>query len=266
MSKVFMIIGKSFSGKDTLLNYILENQLFCEKNNLHKLVRYTTRKIRPNEVEGQDYHFIDDIYYFENFKDNDMCVTSSYNTEFGHWYYVTDLSRLDKDKNYILTGDIESVRAFKEILGDNLCLIWLLPPDWVLFERFAIRDDNSEYAERRYREIQRRYVDDLYKFTDADAFIMGVTTIINLGKNVFINIIERQISKFIDGETESVIISKYGDKVFNSNFKYNQSRVVSRITSMKAGIIAICNNKIILDTANEKYSIMLDNYNDDYIL
>lgn len=257
MSKVFMIIGKSFSGKDTLLNSILQNKQFCEENNLHKLVRYTTRKIRPNEVEGEDYHFIDDEYHFREFKDNDMCVATSYNSDFGKLYYITDFSKLDKDKNYILTGDVESIRPFKEILGDNLCLIWLLPPDWVLFERFSKRDDSTEYSEKKYQEIQRRYVDDLFKFNQANKFIANTPVIINLGKFVNETKIQDQMEDFIDDDFDSVILTIENTTRFKNDYVPNVyiESLTLAYDNINSGVIRICNTGVILNTKEESFTI-----------
>ena len=41
------------------------------------------RNEEAEEVDGEDYHFIDDEYYFREFKDNYKCVATSYNSDFG---------------------------------------------------------------------------------------------------------------------------------------------------------------------------------------
>ena len=257
MSKVFLIIGKSYSGKDTLLSKILDNKPFCERNDLYQLVRYTTRSIRPSEVDGEDYHFITDEYYEENFKDNPMSVTTSFNSEFGYLHYITDFSKLDKRKNYIMTGDPDSIKPFKKILGDKLCIIWLLPPDWVLFKRFSNRDDNPEYSEKKYKEIQRRYVDDLIKFNKANSFLVDTTSMINLGEFVYHTHILLQIQKFIDGDKDSVIFNSIGTTKFKK--EYNASYLIKSyydiIKDFSEGKIPICNGAIILNTKEETFTI-----------
>lgn len=258
MSKVFLIIGKSFSGKDTFLSYILESKVFCEKHNLHPLVRYTTRGKRPNEVDGVNYHFITDEYYYENFKDNPESVVTSFKSEFGELHYITDFSKLDKDKNYILQGDPESIRPFKEILGDDLCVIFLLPPDWVLFERFGDRDDNAEYSDKKYQEIQRRYVDDLFKFSRANEFLADVSVIINLGKFVHKLKIKYHMQNFINNDFDSVIFNSQGTTRIK---KWKGcSSVIHLISDIKNGIIRICNGGILLNTRDESITIVDSKY------
>ena len=52
MGKIFYIMGKSSSGKDTIYRKLQES----ENLKLGRLVLYTTRPIRDGEKEGQEYH------------------------------------------------------------------------------------------------------------------------------------------------------------------------------------------------------------------
>ena len=54
MGKIFYLMGKSSSGKDTIYK-----QLMADKDlHLKNIVLYTTRPIRQGEQEGIEYHFI----------------------------------------------------------------------------------------------------------------------------------------------------------------------------------------------------------------
>ncbi len=55
MGKIFCIMGKSGSGKDTILKEINK----VEDLNLKTIVTYTTRPKRNNETDGVEYFFID---------------------------------------------------------------------------------------------------------------------------------------------------------------------------------------------------------------
>ena len=117
-NKVFLVVGKSYSGKNTFLKQILSDKEFCERMNLEHFVPDTTRKPRPDEVDGETYHFIDEETCFEkdyidakfvklttvsSTRIKNKAVTVSYNQcEFGKLYYVTDFSKLEPGKNYIL--------------------------------------------------------------------------------------------------------------------------------------------------------------------
>jgi guanylate kinase len=56
MERMFCIIGLTGAGKSTYLDKLMDD-VFKDKD-IHRLVYYTTRKPRPNEVDGVDYHFV----------------------------------------------------------------------------------------------------------------------------------------------------------------------------------------------------------------
>ena len=56
MGKIFYLMGKSSSGKDTIYNKLLQNK----KLNLQKIVLYTTRPIRAGEENGIHYYYVDE--------------------------------------------------------------------------------------------------------------------------------------------------------------------------------------------------------------
>lgn len=255
-SKVFLIIGKSFSGKNTLLNYILDDLEYCKINNIHKLVKYTTRLKRPGEIDGIDYHFIDNDYYEKEFKNNKNAITTSFLSEFGVLHYITDFSKLDESCNYIVDGDPESIQPYREILGDNLCVIWLMPPDWILFERFYKRNDNTEYSDKKYKEIQRRYVDDLIKFSkEANDFIANTTVIINLDEVVFTRFIKMCMIVFIHHKLESVIIGKHNTVMFDNHYIPRKDNTFTE-EELLTGTIRFRNGTIIIDTNNKKVLVL----------
>ena len=53
MGKIFCIMGKSSSGKDSIYRQIMEeNEL-----SLKPIIPYTTRPVRMGEKDGREYHF-----------------------------------------------------------------------------------------------------------------------------------------------------------------------------------------------------------------
>ena len=53
MGKIYYIMGKSASGKDSIFK-----ELKKKIPGLKDIVLYTTRPIRENETEGVEYHFV----------------------------------------------------------------------------------------------------------------------------------------------------------------------------------------------------------------
>ena len=63
MGKIFCLMGKSATGKDSIYN-----QLFARKNlPVKKIIPYTTRPIREGEENGKEYFFCTekDVQEFE---------------------------------------------------------------------------------------------------------------------------------------------------------------------------------------------------------
>ena len=59
MGKIFYIMGKSSSGKDTIYSRLLQDS----ELGLSRIVLYTTRPMREGETEGKEYHFTDRDFY-----------------------------------------------------------------------------------------------------------------------------------------------------------------------------------------------------------
>ena len=252
MSKIFLIIGKSFSGKDYLLNEILKDKDFCENNNLEKLVLYTTRPKRDGEVEGKDYYFID------SFTPNEQLVVNAYETVYGTWHYITDFSKLDDNKNYILAGNPEMIERYKKIIGkNNLCIIYLIPPNWKIFERFSKRTD---YGEERYKEIYRRFIDDLTKFGfKSNEYLANVASIINVGSKLNLSGIKDNMEFFICGDTDSIILNKNGNLIFENEYPpvsamcYTSVLIDNNHQEVLDGIISIYNGRIKINSEDESF-------------
>lgn len=252
MSKIFMIIGKSLSGKDTLLNNILSDKEFCERNNLKRLVRYTTRKPRPGEVDGETYHFITDEEYESRFEHEAEPIVSSFCTEFGIWHYITDVSSLDEDTNYIMVGDPTTLIFHKLKLDkDKLCVIYLMPPDWLLMKRFGNRDDNEEYSEKKYQEIHRRFIDDFLEYGQkVNMFINNCNCIFNVSDDYSLSEIERLMELYLTGFSKcaGIILDKSGNGVMFDNSYIPEKEKSSSLYDAMKGAIYICNGDFLINT------------------
>lgn len=267
--KVFMIIGKSLSGKDTLLNNILSDKKFCEENNLKRLVRYTTRKPRPNEKDGETYRFITNDEYESKFKNRTDIITSSFDTEFGVWHYITDISLMEKDTNYITVGDPDTLLKYKDKLKDNLCVIYLMPPDWILMKRFGNRDDNEEYSNKQYQEIHRRFIDDIFRYGQkTNLFINNCDCIFNVSDDYSIPQIEKLMELNMTGSWKStgMILSNDNLILFDNRYEPDLEKCPSDKEASE-GSIYICNRDILIDTtksvcayACNRFIMVMDKY------
>ena len=90
MSKIksIVVIGRSASGKDTLVKGIVK-----KFPNLHPIIHYTTRPKRDNET-GEEYHFISMDKYERMVNNQEFFVTTCFN----NWYYAIGLDSFEADK------------------------------------------------------------------------------------------------------------------------------------------------------------------------
>ena len=73
---MIVLIGASASGKTEVAKTLIAKKGFS------KIVTYTTREIRPSEVNGVDYHFVTKEKFLELKNDNFFLETTTYNNNF----------------------------------------------------------------------------------------------------------------------------------------------------------------------------------------
>ncbi len=161
MGKIFYLMGKSSSGKDTIYKRLLED------STLHTVVMYTTRPIREGEAEGREYHFVSDAELVRFEKQGLVIEKRSYNTVHGVWNYFTvkdehiDLDHFD----YLMIGTPDSYKSTKAYFGqEKLVPIYIALDDGVRLQRALDREKKQENP--RYQEMCRRFLADSEDFSD----------------------------------------------------------------------------------------------------
>lgn len=162
MSKIFCLMGKSSSGKDTIFKELINEKSLA----LKPMLLYTTRPKRTNEVDGVEYHFIDKDTLDEYDRLGKIIEVRKYNTVYGDWYYSTiDDGQVNLNcDNYIIIVTLEAYRSFKKYFGENVVYpIYIDMDDGVRLERSLIREKNQEKP--NYEEICRRFLADNKDFS-----------------------------------------------------------------------------------------------------
>jgi len=137
---MLVLSSPSGAGKTTLSKKIQQSD-----NSFRISVSHTTRKSRPNEVDGVDYHFVSEEK-FKNLLDGKAFY--EYSKIFGN-YYGTSKSSVDEivKKNCNVLFDIDwkgaqQLSRFKEL---NLLKIFILPPNKEeLKKRLIARNQDGE--------------------------------------------------------------------------------------------------------------------------
>lgn len=172
MGKIFYLMGKSASGKDTIYRHLLEDGAFSFRT----VVPYTTRPIRTGETDGVDYFFTDEAGLDRIRQDGRLIELRTYQTAHGPWnYFTVDDGQFDLAQyTYLLIGTLESYVSLKAYFGtDNLVPIFIDLDDGLRLQRALDRERAQESP--KYKEMCRRYLADLEDFTEEKIRDAGIT-------------------------------------------------------------------------------------------
>ena len=157
MARIFIVMGKSATGKDTIYKRLLES----EELQLMTAVMYTTRPIRKAEEDGVEYRFVDEGTLLELQKQNKIIEHRSYDTIHGIWHYFTvnDGGINLEEANYLMMGTLETYAQIREYFGkDRVVPIYLEVEDGVRLMRAIKREQKQEQP--KYAEMCRRFLAD----------------------------------------------------------------------------------------------------------
>ena len=172
MGKVYCLMGKSASGKDTVYRRLLEEKGL----NLKRVIPYTTRPMRAGEKDGDAYFFCSEEEADEAMKEGLVLEMRSYNTVCGVWKYFTENDGqidLSSGEDYLMIGTPEACRKLRDCFGEeNVEPICLELEDGMRLER-ALRREQSQ-LQPNYREMCRRYLADEDDFSPRELKKAGV--------------------------------------------------------------------------------------------
>ncbi|MGL4656029.1 MAG: guanylate kinase [Sarcina sp.] len=173
MGKIFCIMGKSSSGKDTIFKLLIEENV----QKLREVVSYTTRPIRTNETHGVEYYFIDKDELEEWTSKGKVIEVRCYNTAHGDWYYSTiDDGQIDleSDKNYLIISTLESFVGIRDYYGkENVLPVYIEIDDGLRLQRALDRE--REQSQPKYEELCRRFIADSADFSEENLKSAGVS-------------------------------------------------------------------------------------------
>ena len=95
---IVVLVGKTASGKTTIANEL------CKHHGYKRIITYTTRPMRENEVQDVDYHFISDEQFNKMVENNEFTEYKRYNTAHGVWSYgsIITLEQEYSDDCYVI--------------------------------------------------------------------------------------------------------------------------------------------------------------------
>ncbi|MCI5741902.1 MAG: guanylate kinase [Lachnospiraceae bacterium] len=169
MGKIFCVMGKSSSGKDTLY------QMLKKELEFDSIVPYTTRPIREGETNGVEYHFVTEEEVAELEEAGKIIELRAYNTVHGIWkYFTADDAQIDLEhRNYLMIGTVEAYQKLKAYYGEeHLVPIYIEVDDGIRLQRALNREKLQEQP--KYAEMCRRFLADEVDFSEEKLAEAGI--------------------------------------------------------------------------------------------
>lgn len=174
MKNIFVIIGKSSTGKDTFFKELLK---CSDELNISSYIPYTTRPLRKGEQNGVDYFFVSDMEFESLIVNNKMLEYREYNTIHGIWKYGTvNDEQLKTDKNILIVLTLEgynSLISSRIINKDKIIPIYIDVEDGLRLSRALKRERKQK--EPKYQELCRRFLADSEDFNEEKLKYYGIT-------------------------------------------------------------------------------------------
>ncbi|MBS5959042.1 MULTISPECIES: guanylate kinase [Lacrimispora] len=171
MGKIFYVMGKSASGKDTIYKRLLEMQ-----PHLKQVVLYTTRPIRQGEKDGKEYYFTSEDRLKQLREEGKIIEERTYQSILGPWtYFTVDDGQIDvnSDDSYLMIGTLESYEKTRNYYGAGIMVpIYIEVEDGKRLLRALEREDKQK--EPKYAELCRRYLADEEDFKEDNLARCGI--------------------------------------------------------------------------------------------
>lgn len=172
MGRIYYLLGKSATGKDTLYKEILKR-----RPKLRTVTMYTTRPIREGETDGVEYFFTGREELERQLASEKVIESRTYQTIAGPWtYYTVDDGQFDvaDDESCLMIGTLESYEkmcAYFE--AGKMVPVYIEVPDGIRLLRAVKREENQKKP--NYREVCRRYLADEKDFSEENLERLGIT-------------------------------------------------------------------------------------------
>lgn len=199
---LIFIAGMGGTGKDYLGGKLLKYLEDEHYEGIKKLVTYTTREKRDNEVEGVDYHFISEEDFVQYSYNNKWMESRVYNfvnndNEDVTVRYATPRYE-DVNNIYILWGSIDQSVKIKKTNEDETVVIYLNSSAKDRIERMVARAENDNKVTEACRRLYQDHLD--YKKVRDEFFPDYIVENPGTSNQAFENLVSIVESKIIEEE------------------------------------------------------------------
>lgn len=134
---MLILVGASATGKTEIVKRLID------KYGLEKMVTYTTRPMRVNEIDGKDYHFISENEFLNKANNHEFVETVCYN---GNYYGTL---KKDVNNNKVVILEPSGLNNFYQEFSKDLVSVLIQTPKSVRHDRMIERCDNLEDIKKR---------------------------------------------------------------------------------------------------------------------
>ena len=197
--KMFVLSSPSGAGKTTLTKKIAENN-----SNFNISISHTTRKPRPNEIDGKDYHFVDKKKFDLLIKNNDFF---EYAKIFDNYYGTlkAPVLKLLSQKKYVLFDiDWQGTQQLKNIKNLALVTFFILPPNMRTLKNRLLKRHQGQ--EKLIQQRMRKFNEEVSHWKDYNYIVINDDLEICYKK--ILDIIESEKEGISQKQDLSEIVSK----------------------------------------------------------
>jgi len=146
--QLYIISAPSGAGKSSLVKALIDSV-----EGLAVSTSHTTRAMRPGEVDGVDYHFIDSTKFLHLIEQGAFLEHAEVFDNFYGTAQESIEAQLTEGLDVILEIDWQGARQVRELMPDAISIFILPPSNEALRERLQGRgQDSEEVIERRMRD------------------------------------------------------------------------------------------------------------------
>ena len=225
---IVVLVGKTASGKTTVANEL------CKHHGYKRIVTYTTRPMRENEVQDVDYHFISDEQFNKMVENNEFTEYKRYNTAHGVWSYgsVVTSEQEHSDDCYVIILTPQGLRDLSKRMSRYIAFYLDVGLETQL-ERLKKRSDEEQQIIKRLKNDAKDFENVLdivdYSFcTDYNRFASSPKKIANM------------ISNFISDPITDALMERHFNLWLAYNREYNrrtkQESIEKKIAERKANL------------------------------
>ena len=197
--KMFVMSSPSGAGKTTLTKKIAENN-----SNFNISISHTTRKPRPNEIDGKDYHFVDKKKFDVLIKNNDFF---EYAKIFDNYYGTLKapvLKLLSQKKDVLFDIDWQGTQQLKNIKNLALVTFFILPPNMRTLKNRLLKRHQGQ--EKLIQQRMRKFNEEVSHWKDYNYIVINDDLEICYKK--ILDIIESEKEGISQKQDLSEIVSK----------------------------------------------------------